>query len=325
MSPVTHDATRSAVASGLGFAGVSAATFGLSGSLASGLLESGWSAGAAVTARVLIAATALVVPGLLALRGRWSVLRRGFGLVALYGIVAVAATQLCYFYAVIHLDVAVALLIEYTAPVLVVMWMWARHEQSPTRLTVLGAIIAAGGLVLLLEVFAGDATLEPIGVAWALAAMVGAATYFIVGADTDNGLPPITLAAGGMVVGGLALAIAGALRLLPMDASTGSIAYRDTEVAWWIPVLALGVVTAAVAYVTGIAAARRLGSRLSSFVALTEVVAAVIFAWLLLEQLPNAVQLLGGALVLGGVVVVKLGEGPLMVEPLPREGHDTLV
>jgi drug/metabolite transporter (DMT)-like permease len=67
-------------------------------------------------------------------------------------------------------------------------------------------------------------------------------------------------------------------------------------------------VTAAVAYASGIAASRRLGSRLASFVALLEVVAGVVFAWLLLGELPHVPQLVGGLLVLAGVVVVKLGE-----------------
>ena len=66
--------------------------------------------------------------------------------------------------------------------------------------------------------------------------------------------------------------------------------------------------TAAVAYVTGVAAGRRLGSRLASFVALSEVVAGVLWAWLLLGELPLPVQLLGGLLILAGVVCVKLGE-----------------
>ena len=70
------------------------------------------------------------------------------------------------------------------------------------------------------------------------------------------------------------------------------------------------MITAALAYTTGIAASRRLGSRLASFVALLEVVAAVGFAWLLLDQLPGTLQLVGGAFVLAGVVVVKLGERP---------------
>ena len=42
--------------------------------------------------------------------------------------------------------------------------------------------------------------------------------------------------------------------------------------------------------------------------------AALLAAWLLLGELPRAVQLLGGVLILAGVVAVKLGEpGPLPV------------
>jgi drug/metabolite transporter (DMT)-like permease len=71
-------------------------------------------------------------------------------------------------------------------------------------------------------------------------------------------------------------------------------------------------VTAALAYVSGIAASRLLGARLASFVALSEVLAALVFAWLLLDQLPGPVQAVGGALVVTGVVLVKAGErGPL--------------
>ena len=102
-----------------------------------------------------------------------------------------------------------------------------------------------------------------------------------------------------------------------MGASTSSPAYRGTEVAWWLPVLALGLVTAALAYATGVAAGRLLGSRLSSFVALLEVLSAVLFAWLLLGQLPGPVQLAGGVLVLAGVVLVKLGEDPSPAQAAP--------
>lgn len=77
-----------------------------------------------------------------------------------------------------------------------------------------------------------------------------------------------------------------------------------------MPVLALGFITAALSYVTGIAAVRRLAPRLASFVALTEVLAAIVAAWLLLDQVPDRVQLVGGALVVAGVIVVKMGERP---------------
>ena len=93
-----------------------------------------------------------------------------------------------------------------------------------------------------------------------------------------------------------------------MTASTADATLGDVALPWWLLVGLLGVVTAALAYVTGIAAGRRLGSRVASFVALSEVLMAVLFAWLLLDELPTTAQLLGGLLVLAGVVLVKVGE-----------------
>ncbi len=322
VTALTHDATGSRTTAGLALAVASATSFGLSGVLARGLLDTGWSAGATVALRIAIAAAVLVVPGALALRGRWHLVRANAGLITVYGIAAVAGAQLCYFYAVTYMQVSVALLLEYTAPVAVVVWLWLRHGHRPSALTLLGAGIAAGGLVLVLDVISG-AELSAVGVLWALGAMVGAATYFVISADEDNGLPGITLAAGGLLVGGLVLLVAGGVGVLPFHASTADAVYDGLTVAWWIPVVALGLVTAAFSYVTGIAAGRRLGSRLASFVALGEVLAAVLWAWLLLGELPRPMQLAGGLLVLVGVVVVKLGEGraPLVVEPLPEQAE----
>ena len=300
-------ATRGQLASGLGFAVLSATTFGMSGALASQLLDAGWSAGAIVLVRVGLAALVVLPFGLVSLRGRWGLVRRNAGLIVVYGTLAVAGAQFCYFSAVQHMEVGPALLIEYTAPAAVVVWLWLRHGQRPGSLTLFGAGLAALGLVLVLDLVSG-ADLSVPGTLWALAAMVGAATYFVISADEDNGLPPMVLAAGGLVVGALALGLLGLVGLLPMRSSRAGVTYADTEVAWWVPLLVLGVVTAAIAYTSGIAAGRRLGSRLASFVALLEVVSGVLFAWVLLDELPRPVQLLGGLLVLAGVVFVKLGE-----------------
>ncbi|WP_309504945.1 MULTISPECIES: EamA family transporter [Nocardioides] len=295
------------LASGLGFALLSASAFGMSGALARELLGTGWSAGAIVLVRVGIAAVVVLPFGLASLRWRWVLLRRNAWVMLVYGALAVAGAQFCYFSAVQHMQVGPALLIEYTAPAAVVVWLWLRHGQRPGPITLVGAGLAALGLVLVLDLLSG-ADLSLPGVLWALAAMVGAATYFVISADEGNGLPPLVLAAGGLVVGTLTLGLLGLVGLLPMRASTDSVTYAGTTVAWWVPMVVLGVVTAAIAYTAGIAASRRLGSRLASFVALTEVLAGVFFAWLLLDELPRPVQLLGGLLILGGVVFVKLGE-----------------
>lgn len=308
--------------SGLTFAVLSAVSFSLSGPLARGLLDTGWSPGAVVTARIAVAAVIVVPFAALSLRGRWNLLRRNGVLITTYGVLAVAGAQFCYFSAVARLQVGPALLIEYTAPAAVVVWLWLRHGQRPGTLTLAGTGIAALGLVAVLDLFSG-AELDAVGVLWALGAMVGASAYFVLSADEENGLPPLALAGGGLLVAAVLLGVLGAVGALPLEAGAGDALYGGRTVAWFWPLVGLGVVTAAFAYVTGIAAGRRLGPRFASFVALLEVVLAVVFAWVLLGELPRPVQLAGGLLVLVGVVVVKLGEravagaAPAAVTPLP--------
>jgi drug/metabolite transporter (DMT)-like permease len=318
MAAMTNDTTAvdggaPQLTAGLLFALASATAFGLSGSLARGLLDVGWSAGAIVLVRLGLGALVVAPLTVRALRGRWGALRRHLGFIVLFGALPVAGAQFGYFSAVQRMDVGPALLIEYTAPAAVVVWLWLRHGERPGALTIGGAALAALGLVLVLDLLSG-ADLAPLGVFWALFAMVGAATYFVLAATEREGLPPVALAGVGLAAGALVLAVLGVVGLLPMDATTAAPSYAAGEVPWWLPLVGLGVVTAGFAYCTGIAASRRLGSRLSSFVALLEVVFGVTFAWLLLDQLPGAAQFVGGALILAGVVVVKLGERP----PAPR-------
>lgn len=310
VTPDTSAGPHSASArtrAGLVLALVSATSFGLSGALARPLLESGWSAGAVVLVRIGLAAAVVGPFGLLALRGQGGLLRRNAGLILTYGVLAVAGAQFCYFSAVGHIQVGPALLIEYTAPAAVVVWLWLRHGQRPGPVTLAGAGLAVLGLVLVLDLLSG-ADLNVAGVLWALAAMVGAATYFVISADEANGLPPIVLAASGLFVGAAVLALLGLVGLLPMQTASAPVAYAGTTVPTWVPLALLGLVTAALSYTTGIAAGRRLGSRLASFVALSEVVAGVVWAWVLLDELPLPIQLVGGLLILAGVVTVKVGE-----------------
>src|SRR5262249_32336367 len=100
--------------------------------------------------RVSASALILTIPAMVQLRGRWALLRRSAASVVAFGLVAVAGIQLCYFSAIAHLPVGVAVLIEYLGAVLVVGWMWLRHGQRPRRLTIGGAVVAIAGLAMVL-------------------------------------------------------------------------------------------------------------------------------------------------------------------------------
>src|SRR5829696_2858144 len=151
MTMLTNDAVSAArrprTLAGLAFAVLSAVSFGLSGALARGLLEEGWSPGAVVLARIALAALVVAPLGVVSLRGRWRLLIVHWRMVTTFGLFAVAAPQFFYFSAIAHMEVAPALLIEFTAPAAVVVWLWLRHGERPGRVTLVGAGVAALGLL----------------------------------------------------------------------------------------------------------------------------------------------------------------------------------
>ena len=304
---------------GLGLAVTSAATFGTSGPFGAALMNAGWTPGGAVTVRIAVAALILTVPALVQLRGRWALLRRHWGAVVAYGLIAVAGCQLFFFNAIEHLSVGVALLLEYSGTVLVVGWMWLRHGQRPSRLTVTGGALAIAGLVLVLDL-TGAQRVSLVGLAWGLTAAAGLATYFILSARAGDLLPPIVMAWAGMVMGTLTLLVAGLAGIVSIRTSATEVSFNGRHTSWIVPVVGLSLVAAVIAYVAGIGAARRLGPRVASFVGLAEVLFAILFAWLLLGQRPTLLQAVGGVIVLAGIALVRAGD----LDELPAEVEATL-
>ncbi|MEH0934332.1 EamA family transporter [Micromonospora psammae] len=292
---------------GLGLALVSAVTFATSGTFARSLIGAGWSAEAVVVARVGIAALVLAVPALLSLRGKGAVLRRNLGPMTVFGLLGVATAQACFFNAVRYLPVGVALLLEYLGIILVVAWMWLMHGQRPRRLTVVGSVAALVGLAFVLDL-TGAGRLDPVGVLWGLGAAVGLAGYFVLAARVDAELPSVAMASGGMAIGAAVFLLLGLVGVLPLRATFGEVDFAGQRTSWLVPIVGLSLVAAVVAYQAGIAATRILGARLSSFLGLTEVMFAVLIAWLVLGELPTVVQLAGGTLIVAGVALVRLDE-----------------
>jgi drug/metabolite transporter (DMT)-like permease len=317
---VTSAGTRAARpapgSAGLALAVLSAATFGTSGAFASALIDAGWSPAAAVLARLVTAALMLTIPALIQLRGRWALLRRSAGKVAAYGLIAVAGCQFFYFNAIARMPVGVALLLEYLAVVLVVGWLWLRHGQRPRRLTIAGGVVAIAGLAMVLNI-GGSAHINPLGVMWGLLAAAGLATYFVLSAADEDPLPPVVMAWAAMCLGAAALALLDWTGLLPVTAAAGNVHFLGHRLSWVVPVLGLALLASVFGYVAGIGAARRLGAKLASFIGLAEVLFAILFAWLLLGQLPSPVQFLGGAFILAGVTLVRVDE--LRPAPAPAK------
>jgi drug/metabolite transporter (DMT)-like permease len=296
---------------------LSAATFSSSGSFATALLAAGWTPGAAVTIRVCTAALVLTPPALWLARGRWPALRRETRVLLVYGLCTVAGCQLAFFYAVQHLSVGVALLLEYSGSLLVVLWQWVHDGHRPGRRTVVGASVCVVGLVLVLDVLSG-AHVDVVGVLFGLGAAVGLAMFYVLSARTDTEVPPLVNAWAGLAVGAVGLVVAGSLHLFPLAANREQVVLADTSVSWAVPVLGLSLVAAVIPYTAGISGARLIGAKVASFVGLTEVLFAMVCAYLLVDQGATSMQLVGGVVVLTGIALVKADEMPT---PEPAQPH----
>lgn len=278
--------------------------FGAGGAIVKPLLESGWSPGAAVLFRVTLAALILAVPGLIALRFDLRPLWRAKWTILVYSVIAVAGVQLAFYTAIARIPVSTALLIEYLAPVALVAFAWARTKQVPQVVVLAGSVIAIAGLVLVVGPAGG--ALDPFGIVIAFVAMLGVAVYYVIGERDDLGVPPIALAATGLLIGAVVLGFAALIGLVPFEAALTDIAFFGGTAPWWVPVLMVGAISTAFAYVAGIRAIRMLGTRLSSFLGLSEVVFAAIVAWAILGEAIGFLQAVGGLLILAGIVCVRL-------------------
>ena len=296
---------------GLLFATGSAFMFGMSGPLAKSLMSAGWSPTAAVTARLAGGALVLALAATI-IKPDWLREARAHArTVVAYGLVPVAGAQLCFYNAVARLPIGVALLLEYTAPILVVGWVWATRKQAPSRLTLAGVALAIAGVTLVLDVFSPathQASIDPVGVIWGLAAAICAACYFVM-SDTvtadGSGLNSITLAAGSLVVAAVAVALLGVSGVMPLQFTANDAVIGGVTLPWLVPVVLMGVVATAIAYTLGISGVARLRPSFASLVGLAEVLFAVLTAWVLLGEGVSAVQAVGGIVVLLGLALAR--------------------
>lgn len=286
---------------------VAALGFATSGPVVKPLFEAGWTPGGAMLFRLGIGAVLLIGPALHQLRGRYGLLRDEWRILLLFGTVCVGGCSTLYYLAVERLPVAVALLVEYTAPLMLLGLAWLRTRRAPATPVLVGAALAMGGLVLVLDL-TGSLDLDPVGLVFATVAAIANAAYWAITAR-PLAVPPVTLAGTGMVIGWCTVAVLTLAGVLPVAVPAVQVEVLGAHVPWFVPVLVVGAVPTGFAYGVSAVSVRLLGERVASFVALSEVLFSVVLAWVLLGEAPLGVQLVGAALVVAGVALVRRGAG----------------
>ncbi|WP_049574158.1 EamA family transporter [Nonomuraea sp. SBT364] len=304
---------------GLAIAFVSSMCFAFSGPMAKYLIASGLAPIEAVWARMagagllLIAVLAVVKPAALRIP------RARLPFFGMYAIVAVAAVQLLYFLAITRLPVGIALLLEFMAPVMVVVWVRFVRKVRLARAAFVGAVTAVLGLGIVVEVWSG-LRLDALGLLLALAAGACCAGYFLMSDSFGDDVDPLGLIAWGLA--GAAVVLMPFAR--PWDIPWSAFVSVATPAAGALELPVLGaylcmvLIATVTAYILGVNAVRRLSAAVGATVASLEVIGGAIVAWVLLGEELGVFQIVGGVIVLSGALLAQTATAS--AQPSPATG-----
>ncbi|MEY9872365.1 drug/metabolite transporter (DMT)-like permease [Streptacidiphilus sp. MAP12-33] len=295
---------------GLTLALVSAFAFGGSGVAAKPLIEAGLSPQQVVWVR-MAGAAAVLLP--VTVRHR-RLLRTQPWLLVGFGLLGVALVQVSYFFAISRVPVAIAMLLEYLGPTLLLGYLRFVQRRPITRSAALGALTATLGLALVVEVWTGLGGLDPVGVLFGLGAAVSQVGYFVISekagrsaasADPAQRIDPVALSGFGLLIGALVVTPLAQPWSLPWHVLGGEATMGSRHVPAFVLALWMVLVSTVLAYLTGVASVSRLSAPVASVVAFLEAIWATVLSWFLLGEHLAAPQLVGGALVLVGAFVAQ--------------------
>ncbi len=303
-------------AQGVTFAVVSSVCFGASGPGGKALVGAGLTPLQAAWLRIAGAAL-ILVPLALALRGRAGLrtVRPHLPQILAYGLTGVAGCQALYYVAASRLPVGIAILLEFTGPVVVLLWVKFVRRAPVRRTAALGVAIAVLGLACVVKIWSG-LSLDALGLAAGIGSALCQAAYFLIIERLTGAVDPLVMTAGGTVVGATVLAAVALPWTAPWHVLTGPAPLGEDHAPAWAIAAWVIVISTVVAYLAGAAAVQRLDAQIAAAICYTEVVAVITIAWIVLGEHLDAVQLAGGAIILAGAYLAQRSVTPAPAEAL---------
>jgi drug/metabolite transporter (DMT)-like permease len=299
-----------------------AALFAVNGSVSKFALTSGLGPERLTALRVtgaflvLLSVTAIRNPASL----RVSV--RELPMLAVYGLVGVALIQYLYFVAILRLPVGIALLLEFTGPVLVALYARVVQREQVRRRVWLAIGLCLAGLALVVQIWQGGGGLDPVGLLAGAGAALALAAYFLIGQHAVRRRDPLSLMCWTFLFAATFWAI-----IAPWWSFDWSRLGARTEVSGdllWHASVPVGVLVASVIllgtvspYLLSVNSLRHVSATRAGIIGTAEPIIASGVSWIWLGEALNGVQIVGGLVVVTGIALAQSARDSAATVPEP--------
>jgi len=230
--------------------------------------------------------------------------RKELPILVSFGVFGFAAVNLLYFLAIQRLNVGIALIIEFTAPIWIALWLRFIQKKIVSRLMWWGLVIGLTGLALIAQVWRG-LTLDGLGVFYALMCAFALTVYFLVGEKLVGVKSSEATMALGLGISSAFFAIIQPWWSFPFEQLrevvqlTGRLS--EISVPAYLLVLWVIIFGTAIPYFLVLTGLRGLNAATTSAIGMSEPVFGGIFAWIFLYEKLNFTQSVGVVVVLVGI------------------------
>lgn len=230
--------------------------------------------------------------------------RKELPILIVFGVFGFAAVNLLYFLAIERLNVGIALIIEFTAPIWIALWMRFIQRKLISKLMWWGLIVGLTGLVLIAQVWRG-LTLDGLGVIFAIMDAFALTLYFLVGEKLVDIKSSEATMAWGLGVSSAFFAIIQPWWSFPFEQLQSVIQLTgrlsQISVPTYFLVFWVIVIGTALPYFLVLTGLRGLSAATTSAIGMSEPVFGGIFAWIFLYENLNFIQIIGAFIVLFGI------------------------
>ena len=221
-----------------------------------------------------------------------------------YGIIGIAMVQALYFLAISRMHVSIALLIEFTAPVWIVVYLRVIKRRHVPNQMWLALILALTGLALIAQIWDG-LTLDGIGVIAGFGASFALAFCFLCGESLTEKRDNQSITMWGFFFAGFAWCLVLPIWNFPFDVFTTPIplegALEGNTTPGWVLILYVVLIGTIFPYLCVMAGLKNLKASTTSTFGLLEPIFAGIVAWIWFAESWTVIHLIGGVVVIAGI------------------------